>query len=208
MQSENNNKQTSRNPMERKRFWALRKYRLREGVKMLYKAPFRIVPVLLLVVAFIIAWHLTTAYIAQRIFEPMMLSVASIAADVIISLFFLLLLTGMMILYGKPYGTNDIEADVMSVLINNDNDYYKRPFLISRRFVEGNDAIIFTFWSRWISINKWREHETALLDALDLHLKEPIHYGGKNKDKRRLIVLVVGRGANPPERGAIHDEEL
>ena len=43
---------------------------------------------------------------------------------------------------------------------------------------------------------------------MNLHFVNPdLEYGGKNKDKGKLIVMYSKKGRKPPERGVLYDEE-
>jgi len=192
------------NPYERKRTRAKQRHRLWEGFKQLRK-PMKTIPVLLLVVVSVIAWNMKDGFVEQFPAIPLLMPVVSLTVAAAVPIFFMLLLAGLLSLIGTPKQARDIDDDVATVLA--EKDYYKRPFLISRAPLSG-DAEVLTFWSRWISIEKWRENETAILDTLNLNALSSIRYGGKRGNNRRLVVLVVGHGATPPERPTLYGDEF
>lgn len=63
------------------------------------------------------------------------------------------------------------------------------------------------FYSQ-IPMERWRKCKEAIADCMNLHFVKPdLEYGGKNRDKGKLIVMYSTKGRKPPERGGLYDGE-
>lgn len=214
-------------PYERRRNNAKRRYRCREGLKQLFLKPVKIIPILFLIVVYIVVWYMSDVFITYIItsssLSPFISYLDEFIADIttililipvityfvkgMVSIFFLLLLIGLLSWLGKPRRAKEIEDDVAAALIKANKDYYKRPFLISSTPINGGYAMEYAFYSRWISLDRWKnpEIESDILSALNCHRVEEYKNGGWNGNNRRIIVLCAASGANPKEREAPED---
>ena len=181
----------------------------REGIKKLLASPLKgILLILILIIAFIAAWETVDAFIPSMITVPLLVPVITYTIRALIPAIILLLLAGFLFWFGKPKNAREIESDVAAAFgVTKDSNRYKRPFLISSKPVKGSDVTEYVFWSRWINVEIWnkQEYRDALLGALNAHSIEDFTNGENN---RRIIVIRVGSGATPVDRGEMTDDEL
>lgn len=81
------------------------------------------------------------------------------------------------------------------------------PVLIKKNRDKKTGVTTRVFYSQ-IPMERWRKCKEAIADCMNLHFVNPdLEYGGKNKDKGKLIVMYSKKGRKPPERGVLYDEE-
>lgn len=81
------------------------------------------------------------------------------------------------------------------------------PVLIKKNRDKKTGVTTRVFYSQ-IPMERWRKCKEAIADCMNLHFVKPdLEYGGKNKDKGKLIVMYSNKGRKPPERGVLYDEE-
>ena len=196
-------------PMENKRTRTKLFHRFNEGLKQIYLKPLKVFPLLLLMIAFFIIWNSVRSVVSDMSVPSIIpQSLITYAVTTLLILLFIMAFTCIVMLLGTPREARRIDSYADLTLVDCFQDYYKRPFLISRTPIMDSGAEILVFWSYWLSKKKWLEREDELCDMMNVHLVEPISYGGKNGNNRRIIVLVVGKGAQPPHRGEMDDDEL
>lgn len=160
-----------------------------------------------LIIAVIIAWNTRDAAIETyiTITNPLYIQIVTYIANILLVTLFVVLLIAILSLAGTPHRARAIDDDVAAAFgLTTARNSYKRPFLISRKKIKGTKIVEYVFWSRWTPIEMWREEQyrAALLGALNAHsFDEPKHA----KNNTRLIVIRIGSGAEPPERGVPAD---
>lgn len=81
------------------------------------------------------------------------------------------------------------------------------PVLIRKRTDKKTRVTTRVFYSN-ISLKRWRANKEEIADCMNLHFVKPdLEYGGKNRDKGKLIVMYSTKERKPPERGGLYDGE-
>lgn len=81
------------------------------------------------------------------------------------------------------------------------------PVLIRKRTDRKTRVTTRVFYSN-IPMERWRKCKEAIADSMNLHFVKPdLEYGGKNRDKGKLIIMYSKKGRKQIERGILYDEE-
>ena len=80
------------------------------------------------------------------------------------------------------------------------------PILINKKRVKNSDVIMREFYSS-IPMRVWVEKQDNIADSMNIHFVEPLRYGGKNLNGRR-IVMYTASGRKPAPRGILYDDEF
>lgn len=80
------------------------------------------------------------------------------------------------------------------------------PVLIKKSKDKKTGVTTRVFFSQ-IPMERWRKCKESIADFMNLHFVKPdLEYGGKNKDKGKLIMMYSKKGRKQPERGVLYDE--
>ncbi len=138
---------------------------------------------------------------------PQMAALWQIVLSALIIIFSFLSFWGILALLGTPHHAKRIDAALVHIgLIDS---YGIGPALLSSRRVKGSPVQVLEFWSKGISLDAWEDKRRAIEDVLNIHMVEPLTYGGRKGNNRHRIVLTVAPGAdNQPTATLYEDDEL
>lgn len=179
-------------------------YRLRFGIKSLVKKPWRLIPFLLLTVAFPLIWPCREKLIPATDF-PLLSVVYRYTISALFVIAYILLMAGLLWAFSIPKKAKKAEIAMMV----SDFGYCKnKPALISNKRGEHNTRIL-TFYSRGIPIERWEKEKIDIQSALNATILGDPQYGGRDGRNFDLVVITVTPGyggASRKER--IYDNEL
>ena len=192
---------------QRRRNRTILRLRLCSGVKAVITRPLKSIPVLLLCIAFILFWCNRNIFV--HLFDsniPLLSAVWSCIISALLPLFFLLLLIGLLYLLGTPFRAKAVENSLSQIgLVNR---YGHAPALVSCGRVKGTNARIMAFSSFGVGLEKWENLGAEIQDALNIHLTEPLKYGGRKGRNRNIIVITAAPGAPMRRKDTLYDDEL
>jgi low affinity Fe/Cu permease len=202
---------TTINPEDRrrlrgKRTRAITFLRLKSGLINDF-TPWKIVPLLLLCIAFIVVWNMRGNLNPFDETKQWLFLIYDFSIAVIIPAVFALLLVGLMLLITRPGRARKIEDCFLQMGLVDHCGY--PPALISRKRVKNTGVSVMTFYTLGISRDIWERRSEDIQDALNIRLVESIKYGGKNGRNRNIIVLAAASGAGGTGRkDELYDDEL
>lgn len=179
-------------------------YRLKFGIKSLVKKPWRLIPFLLLTVAFPLIWSCREKLIPATDI-PLVVVVYQYTVSALFVIAYIMLMAGLLWAFSIPKKAKKAEIAMMV----SDFGYCKnKPALISNKRGEHNTRIL-TFFSRSIPIERWEKEKADIQSALNATIQGELQYGGKGGRNFDLVVITVTPGyggASRKER--IYDDEL
>lgn len=128
--------------------------------------------------------------------------------DYAIMLLILLLamLATLVILTMPPLHTKDIESGLQHIALV--DRYGFSPALVLNQGLKHSNIRELRFYSRGIAKETWIKRQSAVEDVLNVHwIKEP-QYGGRKRNNRNYIVLIVAPGAESKREEPLYDDEL
>lgn len=179
-------------------------YRLRFGIKSLVKKPWRLIPFLLLTVAFPLVWPYREKLIPATDF-PLLSVVYQYTVSALFVVAYILLMAGLLWVFSIPKKAKKAE---IAIMVSNFGLLKPPPVLVSNEKGEHNTRIL-TFFSRGIPIEKWEKEKADIQSALNATIQGEIQYGGKGGRNFDLVVITVTpgySGASRQER--VFDDEL
>ena len=188
---------------ERKR--KILQIRMGQGLKQLFKKPLKNIPVAILIILFVVAMAFRGNVMNIVGTVPQFLTtIWGYTVTAMISLVFVLLFAGLIYLIGTPSKARKTENSLLQVFLSSNLRYGFHPILISREPYKGAEKL--EFYSKGIDLQVWEERQSAIAAALVCRFLEPINYGGRNNNNGNRIVICVGKGMNPLNRGVMTDD--
>ncbi|NBI10737.1 hypothetical protein D1641_12045 [Colidextribacter sp. OB.20] len=128
--------------------------------------------------------------------------------DYAIMLLILLLsmLAALVILTMPPLHTKDIESGLQHIALV--DRYGFSPALVLNQGLEHSNIRELRFYSRGIAKETWIKRQSAVEDVLNVHWIEEPQYGGRRRNNRNYIVLIVAPGAESKREEPLYDDEL
>ncbi len=183
---------------------AVIRYRLRFGIKSLVKKPWRLIPFLLLTVAFPLIWSCREKLIPATDI-PLVVVVYQYTVSALFVIAYIMLMAGLLWAFSIPKKAKKTE---IAMMVSDFGYLTNPPALVSNERGEHNTRIL-TFYSRGIPIEKWKEEKADIQSALNATIQGELQYGGKGGRNFDLVVITVTPGyggASRKER--IYDDEL
>ena len=181
--------------------------RLCSGMREVATRPLKGIPLVLLCGVFVFIWN-TRNMLVQPFHNsnPLLSTVCSYLIIVFIPMFFLLLLAGLLFLFGTPFRAKAIEASLLQIGLS--NRYGHAPALISRKHVKNTSVSVLMFYSPAVGMERWEKQKSEVQDALNLHFVEPIKYGGRKASNRNIIVITATSGVAIRREDTLYDDEI
>lgn len=155
------------------------------SVGKLISKPAAIIPVLIVLAAFVIAaWQVPMTLACRLNTFPSLVPVFVYALRAFILLVSVLLILGGLYLIGIPRGAKKIESDLAVIFEVEDSKMYLCPFLVSCKKV--GTIREYVFKSEYIAVDKWNQKKQDILHTLDLHSSYDFADG---KEKPHTIVI-------------------
>lgn len=128
--------------------------------------------------------------------------------DYAVTLLILLLsmFTALVILAMPPLHTKDIESGLQHIALV--DRYGFSPALVSNQGLKHSNIRELRFYSRGIAKETWIKRRSAVEDVLNVHWIEEPQYGGRKRNNRNYIVLIVAPGAESKREEPLYDDEL
>lgn len=194
-----------RTRFERQRNRALLWHRLSNGVRELIKHPWKLAPLLALVILCLFVWS-NRGRVALASSIPLLNTLWAYVVAVFIALLSVLAFVGLLVVLGKPRQARRIEDALHHVHIVDRYDF--PPILVSRLDESGRISTL-TFFSRGIPEKLWKENQREIEDVLNVHYVEGLRLGGRHNNNGNYIVLKVARGTEGTGREeTLYDAEL
>ena len=202
----NNIAQQQRAYIARQHNRAILRLRLSNGVRELIKHPWKLAPLLALVVLFVIAWN-HRGKVAFTTAIPAINAAWAYVVEILIVMLAVLAVLGLLALLGTPYEARRIEAALAHTSVV--DRYGSPPILAAWRRDKATGISTLTFFSRGLSKEAWEGKRRDIEDVLNVRWVEDARYGGKHGDNGNYIVLTVASGTGTAGRGeTLYDEEL
>lgn len=203
---QNNIAQQQRAYVARQHNRALLRLRLSNGVRELIKRPWKLAPLLALVVLFVIAWN-HRGKVAFTTAIPAINAAWAYVVEILIVMLAVLAVLGLLALLGTPYQAKQIEAALAHAFVV--DRYGSPPVLVSWQRDKATGISTMVFFTRGTSKEAWERKRRDIEDVLNVRYVEDEQYGGKNSDNSNYIVLTVASGAGTAGRGeTLYDDEL
>lgn len=200
---QNNIAQQQRAYVARQHNRAILRLRLSNGVRELIKRPWKLAPLLALVVLFVIAWN-NRGKVAFTTAIPAISAALAYAIEILIVLLATLSVLGLLVLLGTPYQAKRIEAALAHASVV--DRYGSPPVLASWRRDKATGISTMVFFTRGTSKEAWEGKRRDIEDVLNVRWVEDAQYGNNNSN---YIVLTVASGAGTAGRGeTLYDDEL
>lgn len=179
-------------------------YRLYYGIKSIFLNPLKLLPLALLVAAFLMCWN--HRYLILPVCSAPLDTIYRYLISILIVLFFILFFFAAVSLCGTPLGAEKYRRAFSKIKFSAADGSV--PVLISQTRLKHTRAKILTFYSFGIPKQKWEIRNEELQDALNMRFVEDIRYGGKYASNSHLITITAinGRGSNSTE--VLYDDEL
>ncbi len=128
--------------------------------------------------------------------------------DYAIMLLILLLstLAALAILTMPPLHAKNIESGLQHIALI--DRYGFSPALVSNQGLKHSNIRELRFYSRGIAKEIWTKRQAAIEDVLNVHWIEEPQYGGRKRNNRNYIVLIVAPGAESKRKEPLYDDEL
>ena len=198
-------------PEERERLICKRRrrvylLRLQTGLSGFAKAPWKIIPILLLCGLSMAVWDNRSQIKPFSVDNHLLTAIYNYAVALLIPLVSIVLLAGVLLLltWPKRAGTYEDCLRQMGLV----DRYGNPPALICQNRVKGTEASIMAFYSLGIGREIWEKHSADIQDALNVHFLEPIKYGGRNERNRNIIIITVAPGAEIQRKDVLYDDEI
>lgn len=202
----NNIAQQQRAYIARQHNRAILRLRLSNGVRELIKHPWKLTPLLALVVLFVIAWN-HRGKVAFTTAIPAINTAWAYVVEILIVMLAVLAVLGLLALLGTPYKAKRTEAALAHASVV--DRYGSPPILAAWRRDKATGISTLTFFSRGLSKEAWEGKRRDIEDVLNVRWVEDARYGGKHGDNGNYIVLTVASGTGTAGRGeTLYDEEL
>lgn len=183
---------------------AKRRIYIRNGISKLFTKPTVVILMLLLIIAgIIVTWKATVVVAVHLITITALVPVFIYALRISISLVTVLLFTAFLYLFGMPRKASKIEADIADTfkIKKSSTSFYRCPFLVSCKPVEGTTEKEYVFWSKWIDVKQWNERKGAVLWALYVRSDKDFEAG----KGRHTVTIRAVPGVVPEERETPQD---
>lgn len=200
---QNNIAQQQRAYVARQHNRAILRLRLSNGVRELIKRPWKLAPLLALVVLFIIAWN-NRGKVAFTTAIPAISAAWAYVVEILIVMLAALAVLGLLALLGTPYQAKQIEAALAHASVV--DRYGSPPVLVSWQRDKTTGISTMVFFTRGTSKEAWEGKRRDIEDVLNVRWVEDAQYGNNNSN---YIVLTVASGAGTAGRGeTLYDDEL
>ncbi|MDL2288165.1 hypothetical protein LJC32_02155 [Oscillospiraceae bacterium OttesenSCG-928-F05] len=209
----NNHAEYDVSPDERKkrdghRRGKVSRFRLKYGIKTLWRQPWKIIFIAMLGAAFLFCWLNRNATMSQMtadfpILPDIMVPVLSYILYALIIVVFILLLLLLLCVLGLPRRARKIDKAIVDIF-KNDVGYGYWPIFLSRQREGSTDLWQYEFYSEHLPLEAWEAKSARLVNMLGGYI-DSISNGGKNGNDVRYIIVVSGVGARPSERAAALD---
>lgn len=110
------------------------------------------------------------------------------------------------ILAMPPLHAKSIESGLQHIALI--DRYGFSPALVSNQGLKHSNIRELRFYSRGISKEIWTKRQAAIEDVLNVHWIEEPQYGGRKRNNRNYIVLIVAPGAESKRKEPLYDDEL
>jgi len=184
------------------------RFRLKYGIKSLFRQPWKTTFVALLGAMSLFCWLnrdaaalrlLTDFPVLPGIMVPML----SYTLYSLIVVVFILLLALLLCVLGIPRYARKIDRAIVDIF-KSDVGYGFWPIYLARQR-EGNTGLWrYTFYSEHLPIEAWEAKQARLVNMLGGYI-DSIEHGGRDGNDVRYIVVLAGNGAKPKERAATPD---
>lgn len=177
---------------------------IRNGlVRLFTKPPVATLILLLLMTGIAAVWKATVVVAAHLITIPALVPVFIYTLRISLLLVVVLLVVAVLYLIGIPHKAREIENDLAAAFDITRSLFYRCPFLVACKPIEGTTAKEYVFWSRWINVEKWNRPETkqSILWALQANTVEDFT-AGKGK---YTITICAAPNVTPEERPTPQD---
>ncbi len=179
-------------------------YRLNFGTRSLVKKPWRLIPFLLLTVAFPLVWPCREKLIPATDI-PLLVVVYQYTVSALFVIAYILLMAGLLWAFSIPKKAKKAE---IAMMVSDFGYLTNPPALVSNERGEHNTRIL-TFYSRGIPREKWEKEKADIQSALNATVQGEIQYGGKGASNYDLVVITVTPGYGmAPRKERIYDDEL
>jgi hypothetical protein len=110
------------------------------------------------------------------------------------------------ILAMPPLHAKSIESGLQHIALI--DRYGFSPALVSNQGLKHSNIRELRFYSRGIAKEIWTKRQAAIEDVLNVHWIEEPQYGGRKRNNRNYIVLIVAPGAESKRKEPLYDDEL
>lgn len=110
------------------------------------------------------------------------------------------------ILAMPPLHAKSIESGLQHIALI--DRYGFSPALVSHQGLKHSNIRELRFYSRGIAKEIWTKRQAAIEDVLNVHWIEEPQYGGRKRNNRNYIVLIVATGAESKRKEPLYDDEL
>lgn len=115
-------------------------------------------------------------------------------------------LFALAILTMPPLHTKDIESGLQHIALI--DRYGFCPALVSNQGLKHSSIRELRFYTRGVAKETWIRRQSAIEDVLNVHWIEEPQYGGRKRNNRNYIVLIVAPGAESKREEPLYDDEL
>ncbi len=173
--------------------------------KSIFKKPWRMIPILFLVLFFVWLWNCSQAFLSQldnEFLHTLFLYGLSVST---ILLFFSLLIV-LLLLISYPPRAKRYESALMQIDLAPTNGV--PPALIAQMRIKNTKVTRLVFYSLGVSLKEWVTRQEEIEDSFNVHYVEAPQYGGRKGNNRNLIVLTVAPGVSSSCKEVLYDDEL
>lgn len=184
------------------------RFRLKYGIKLLFRQPWKIVFVALLGTVFLFCWLNRNAATSRILMDfpvlpSIMVPVLSYTLYAFIIVTFVLLLALLLCVLGIPRRARKIDRAIVDIF-KNDVGYGYWPIYLSRQREGATDLWRHEFYSEHLPVEAWEAKSARLVNMLGGYI-DSIEHGGRDGNDVRYIVVVSGDSAKPKERATTPD---
>lgn len=178
--------------------------RVRLGVLQMIHMPILIILLAPLAVFTVLLWKVKDSALAMVEVPKILLPIWECSIYFIVIMFPIFILLFLL----ESIGNHTAEKDEMNL----EEAFDKRdlrngcPILINKKRVKNSDVIMREFYSS-IPMRVWVEKQDDIADSMNIHFVEPLRYGGKNLNGRRIVMYTTS-GRKPASRGILYDDEF
>lgn len=192
---------------ERRR--AIHRHRLGNGLRALFRQPWKLVfP--FLVVALAVTAYLNRSFAVGLLpgcdTYPELVWLWDKLITILVVVTGILALLGVLALLGRPCHAKKIDMALVRAGVV--DRYNVGPALLSSRTIDHTTVREMAFYSAGIPLKVWEEKGRAVEDILNCTFVEPPRYGGRNNNHRNYIVLAVAPGVATDNRQPLYDNEF
>lgn len=189
--------------LKEKRRRAVLFYRLQQGLTGIIHSPWKIIPLLIVAVAWGLLLHIRDSFIPAGL-SPSLATVYSYTALAVVVALGAFLFVGVLYAISVPICSRRYENALLSIDFTTHDE--ATPALLSRKRIPRSEVSVLTFYSMGIGKELWERRKGEVEDALNVHCVQPIQYGGRKGKNRNLIVLTVGNGPENRRTEPLYDE--